>query len=848
VGAGKRQAPVLDQVGGRIRASYLKKFLSDPQSAKPGTLMPNLLHSDPEKEQKVEALVHFLASTGTLKHERPVAKALTQGRDLYHKVGCVACHGTRDARGKPETVLSTHVPMSDLEAKYSVTSLSAFLADPLHTRPSGRMPRLLTVVEAKSVASFLLQGLAVPLAGKGTTTFTYYEGSWDKLPDFTREKAKGNGVVQGFDINIAARGHNFAIQFECVLPIEREGVYTFSLLSDDGSRLWVNSKLIVDNDGLHAPQAARGKIKLTKGIHKVVVGFFQAGGGADLSVSVSVPGQGDRDLADLVAATEEALKKKPVAVKKDDDAIDIKPQLVTRGKQLFASLGCANCHQLKHDGKTIESALTAPAMAKLSVGKGCLSAGTSRGVPLFAFDDLQRKAIESAMASKPPVRNAALVVRETMTALNCYACHVRDKIGGPQEELNRHFQSTQPEMGDEGRLPPPLDGVGAKLTTEYFKHMLDRGVHDRPYMHTRMPGFGVGNAGAIVDAFSDLDKLPLVPAVKFKDLSVKVKSQARHLVGGLALGCIKCHTFNGQKAEGVQGIDMTLMPKRLKRDWFHAYIAEPQKIRPGTRMPTSYMDGKSVLPDILDGTARTQIEAMWVYLSEGHMARVPVGMGKVSLPLIPTTNAIIYRNFIEGGGTRAIAVGYPEKAHLTFDANELRLSMIWQGAFIDAARHWTDRGAGFEGPLGDNLLRLHSGSAFAILEKPDTLWPTDPARKLGSRFRGYRLTSDDRPTFLYSFADVHIEDFPNPQVAGKEVALKRSFSLTTTKPIANFYYRAAIGTKIESTGDGWYRIDDGWKVKVPVEARTRKAGGKVELLIPVTFKAGKAQFVQEYHW
>ena len=61
------------------------------------------------------------------------------------------------------------------------------------------------------------------------------------------------------------------------------------------------------------------------------------------------------------------------------------------------------------------------------------------------------------------------------------------------------------------------------------------------------------------------------------------------------------------------------------------------------------------------------------------------------IELVATNEAIIYRNFIEGAGTRAIGVGYPEKANLAFDANELRLARIWQGSFIDASRHRTGR-------------------------------------------------------------------------------------------------------------------------------------------------------------
>ena len=296
----------------------------------------------------------------------------------------------------------------------------------------------------------------------------------------------------------------------------------------------------------------------------------------------------------------------------------------------------------------------------------------------------------------------------TLTTFNCYACHVRNKIGGPEEALNKFFLTVQPEMGDEGRLPPTLTGVGAKLNPDYVKQILDKGTHDRPYMHTRMPGFGDANVGHLVAAFDSLDSIAKAPAVTFAVPMSSVKSNARKLVGGQAFGCIKCHTFNGVKAEGVQGIDMTLLPKRLKHDWFHAYVENPQSIRPGTRMPASFDNGKSVLPEILDGKPATQIEAIWLYLADGPKAQTPAGMGKQSIPLVPTSGAILYRNFIQEGGTkfpRAIAVGYPEKAHLAFDANEMYLALLWQGDFMDAGRHWTGRGEGYESPLGDNILQ-----------------------------------------------------------------------------------------------------------------------------------------------
>ena len=848
----RKQGPVLDFVGTRVRIGYLKKFLRHPHTVKPGTTMPALFSGDPDADGKVEALVHFLAATGSLRQERPDLKAIAAGRDLYNKVGCVACHGSRDAAGKADKLTPASVPLGDLKAKYSLAGLVTFLSDPHQVRPSGRMPRLLSAKEPHAVANYLLQGIKVDLAsGKGATSYIYYEGGWDRLPDFAKLKPAGTGIAPGFDLGVARRDSNYAIQFAGYFKVEREAQYTFSLHSDDGSRLAVDGKVVVNNDGTHPPQTARGRTRLTKGIHKIAVDFFQGGGGAELGVQVDAPGFGSHNLSDLVAVSETALEKKPVVKPADADALDIQPALVEKGKVLFATAGCASCHQLSDGKNTVASRLTATPLAQLKAEGGCLSAGPVKGLPWYGLDAVQKTALAAALRTPPAAsKKPAEVIARAMTTFNCYACHQRDKIGGPEEALNKFFQTAQPEMGDEARVPPPLDGVGAKLNPEYLRHLLDNGVHDRPYMHTRMPGFGNNNVGFLVEVLGDADRTPKARAVTFKEPLSRVKSKARHLMGAQTLGCIKCHTFAGHKAEGVQGIDMTMMPTRLKHDWFRAYVTDPQSFRPGTRMPSSFVDGKSVLPDVLDGTANAQIEAMWLYLKDGPKARLPVGMsGSHSTPLVPGDTAIIYRNFIQGAGTRAIGVGYPEKVNLAFDANEMRLALLWHGAFIDAGRHWNGRGEGFEGPLGDDILALPGGAAFAILSGPKEAWPATTTRAMGYKFRGYRLTPDDRPTFLYALRDVKVEDFSSP-VVGKETTVRRTLSLTAPQAVADLYYRAAVGSKIEDLGKGWYRVDEAWKLKVEgaAPAQVRQSGGKRELLVPVRFKDGKTQVVQEYSW
>jgi mono/diheme cytochrome c family protein len=593
-------------------------------------------------------------------------------------------------------------------------------------------------------------------------------------------------------------------------------------------------------------------------MHKVEVQFFQVGGGAELRVDVTGPGLPMQALAPLIFLTEQGNPKVVVEKNKEDEEFAVNPALVAKGREIFASHGCASCHQLSVGGKLVESKSPAATLAKMKTEGGCLSPMSHKGVPQFTLSNVQRESLTAALAKLqkgqtplgPNTANKRDLLAWRMTTFNCYACHQRDKIGGADLELDASFVTTQPEMGDEGRLPPPLNGVGAKLNTPYFKHILANGAHDRPYMLTHMPGFGAANTDQFVDLFGSLDSVPEVKEIAFKETVGKVKAASRHLIGPTAFGCIKCHTFAGHKAEGVQGMDMTLMTARVRHDWFHFYLLNPQKYRPGTRMPSAFPGGETPLKKILDGDADKQIEGMWLYLADGKRAALPKGIGQQFIELVPENEAIIYRNFIADAGPRAIGVGFPEKAHLAFDANNMRLALIWQGSFIDASRHWTDRGAGYQPPLGDSVMKLPNGPTFAVLAKAADPWPTKSAKELGYKFHGYRLTPDNRPTFLYTYNGISIEDTPNAVDGPKQPFLRRTYSVTAPQASDNLWLRAAAGSKIEAAGKGWYLINGTWRMRIEAaaEPQIRQNGGNAELLVPVRFKDGRARIVQEYVW
>ena len=72
--------------------------------------------------------------------------------------------------------------------------------------------------------------------------------------------------------------------------------------------------------------------------------------------------------------------------------------------------------------------------------------------------------------------------------------------------------------------------------------------------------------------------------------------------------------------------------------------------------------------------------------------------------------------------------------------------------------------------------------------------------------------------------------------------------MASTASVEGLTFRAAVGNKIESIGDGWFKVD-GWKMRIDgAEATIRQSGGKTELLVPVRLVDGKARFVQEFAW
>lgn len=89
----------------------------------------------------------------------------------------------------------------------------------------------------------------------------------------------------------SGRADQVGAVYEGWLSIPQAGLWTLSTQSDDGSKLFLNGALVVDNDGLHGMQTRQGIVALAAGKHRLRVEFFENGGGAGLLVRWSGPGR-----------------------------------------------------------------------------------------------------------------------------------------------------------------------------------------------------------------------------------------------------------------------------------------------------------------------------------------------------------------------------------------------------------------------------------------------------------------------------------------------------------------------------------------------------------------------------
>ena len=119
--------------------------------------------------------------------------------------------------------------------------------------------------------------------------YEYYEGDWNRLPDFGGLTAEATGAVSAFHLPPHQSEDAFGFRLRGCLDVPTDGEYTFFLASDEGRQLLMGEDVVVDNDGTYGTEERPDAIPLRAGKRAIAVLFFGRDGGGSLRVEWSGP-------------------------------------------------------------------------------------------------------------------------------------------------------------------------------------------------------------------------------------------------------------------------------------------------------------------------------------------------------------------------------------------------------------------------------------------------------------------------------------------------------------------------------------------------------------------------------
>jgi len=547
------------------------------------------------------------------------AEPFTRAKQIVAESGCFGCH---DIHGFND-YSRIGPPLNSLPAKVKPEWVFHWVKDPKDYTPHTRMPNFkLSDDQAAAVTAYLMNigkesdfKLARPrgayLGGNAA------EGK--KL--FETVGCQDCHVAQGFTKVREARGTSYDIAPE----LTRVG----SKDNPDWLFDWVK------NPRHFNPETRMPNLRLTDGEARNIVAY-------------------------LTTLKDDRIEKTP--------PLDINnPAKIAEGEQVIRENGCFGCHSIKgmekegkvsvdlsdfdrklieqmdfgdtrelpedspvdfkadSDGATwVKHTWRAWVYGKLHNSRQYATERIVQKMPVFAFSDAEIRLIRTFLismtndipAAKYQMPNSTKLQeiaagRRVIRHYNCMQCHNIEGEGG--YILAKY---------DDPALGPPIlpQSQGAKVQEQWLFNFLKGPTPIRPWLKIRMPTFGLTDL-----EISKITKYFLAEANKdlvIRDYSA-IPVDEEYLAPGKKLfqtyQCGKCHpsgpvTLGGETSASDLAPNLAQAHNRLKPDWIIEWLHDPQKLQPGTRMPSFFYEGKGPDETVFGGDADEQIKALEAYV------------------------------------------------------------------------------------------------------------------------------------------------------------------------------------------------------------------------------------------
>jgi mono/diheme cytochrome c family protein len=529
---------------------------------------------------------------------------LTQGQILFEQVGCTGCHLVKGYENIPKIGPS----LRKISAKVYPSWMLRWIENPHKFRPRTRMPNFdLKQEDAIAIEAFLWS-LSKDEGEKWTQEHPLPAGFREGDPN---EVAKGKKLVE----TIGCKGcHGFAEgEFTTVIGKAKDLVPNLKDIAAKVGPQWVYNW--IKNPRGYSPDTHMPSLRLSDDEATAITSYLMTLG----------------------------TKPEPIAgiQEKIVDANNIK-----RGEGLVRKWGCFGCHDIKgmekesrigvelttFGSKTIEELFFGNrtdiketwddwTYNKLKTPRIYATERIEQLMPQFDLADEDIKALRTLLAgfrerkvgqryqAAQGLRVQQIVEgRRLMHQYNCIGCHEIENRGG----FIRKYYKENPTLA-----PPILNGEGQKVQSNWFFGFLNAPFSLRPWLQLRMPTFGFSDdhATQLVNYFNGLSKIE-EPFVYFDDKKIPpgYLEAAQQLTSPDYFNCFSCHVRGSKTPEGPPegwAPDLAMARQRLNPEWIIKWLHDPQKVQPGTKMPSFYPGG----PDnILGGKDDLQIEALRDYV------------------------------------------------------------------------------------------------------------------------------------------------------------------------------------------------------------------------------------------
>ena len=594
----EKVAPILTKVREKVDPSWLVRWIKNPKAFRPETKMPVFKNGPGENDFMTDDEVTSIAAY-LLKHstEDPQQRGLSKGgsaekgKALVRTLGCLGCHhidGLQPA-AQPAASPGQATPSGAASGQEAQQPPAAGPPSPAEAKPEAGKPS-----EAKPAAGGEAE------AGKGGEAKA---AGPERSPEPAKE-APGAKPAAPVDEKAAAQARIAAIvAVKPSPPPSSRFAPDLSSIAAKAKAEWVYRWLL--NPKAYNPKTRMPSLRLSEEEAADITAFLMT-----LGRKSEIPG---------------------LAAKLNVEAY------VKEGERLIRKRGCFGCHDIQgfETAEKIAPDLTSfstKRLLEMFFGEAVHVKQTwedftlnkllnpqiyqtervQQIMPNFKFTVEQAKALRVFLKAQNDDRapkamtktlseaeDAIQEGRRLVRRYNCDGCHRIESLGGAIAAFYEGISLA----------PPPLvqDNLqeGEKVQSTWLYEWLARPTRVRPWLQVRMPTFGlnIDEATALTKYFGALANVRLpYEFVLARDIPPEMLEAGRRLTGKDYFDCFSCHVQGEKKPEGSPegwAPDLALARYRLRPAWIEKWLHDPQKIQPGTKMPSFFSDTEGIPDDIL---------------------------------------------------------------------------------------------------------------------------------------------------------------------------------------------------------------------------------------------------------